>query len=61
VPSGCGHFAENIGSTPVELLAVFDNGIYETVEMKDWIRSNTAELLAANLRLPPAAAEVLVR
>lgn len=61
IPSGCGHFTENVGATPVELLAVFDNGIYETVEFRDWLKSNTAALLAANLRLPLAAAEVLVR
>ena len=61
IPSGCGHFTENVGATPVELLAVFDNGVYETVEFRDWLKSNTAALLAANLRLPLAAAEVLVR
>ncbi len=61
VPSGCGHFTENVGGTPVEMLAVFDNGIYETVEIKDWMKSNTAALLAANLRLPLTAAEVLIR
>ena len=34
IPSGCGHFTENVGATPVELLAVFDNGVYETVDCK---------------------------
>lgn len=48
VPRGCGHFTENIGAEPLELVAVFDDGTYSSVELKDWFRSNTAELLAAN-------------
>jgi oxalate decarboxylase len=53
VPRGCGHFTESIGTVPLELVAVLDGGVYESIEMTDWVRSNTAELLAANFRRPP--------
>ena len=61
VPRGCGHFTEAVGSTPLELVAVFDNGVYATIEMKDWVRSNTAELVAADFRLSPQVTALLVR
>ncbi|MEP9379884.1 cupin domain-containing protein [Aquabacter sp. CN5-332] len=61
VPRGCGHFTQSIGTGPLELAAVFDDGIYESVEMTDWVRSNTAELLAANLRLSPKDLERVIK
>lgn len=61
VPRGCGHFTESVGSTPLELVAVFDNDVYATIEMKDWVRSNIAELVAADFRLSPQVTAQLVR
>lgn len=53
IPRGCGHFTESVGATNLEMIAVFDGGIYESIEMKGWMRSNTAELLAADFHQSP--------
>jgi oxalate decarboxylase len=52
VPRGCGHFIESVGTEPLEFLSVFDSGIYQSIDLRGWVRSNTAELVATDLRQP---------
>lgn len=61
IPRACGHFTENTGTTPLELIAVFDSGTYESIELRSWVRSNTAELLAANFHQAPATMNALLK
>src|SRR5262249_12631487 len=61
IPRGCGHCTENVGTTQLELVAVFDGGTYESIEMKSWMKSNTPELLAADFHQSPDTMKSLFR
>lgn len=52
VPQGYGHYIENTGSTPLEVLIVLNNGVYQSISITAWMASNTTELLGTNFRLP---------
>ena len=48
VPQGYGHYIENTGSGELEIMAVFNNGSYESVSITAWIAANPDLLLATN-------------
>ncbi|WOH46861.1 cupin domain-containing protein [Bradyrhizobium sp. sBnM-33] len=43
IPQGCGHSIENVGSGPARILIGFSEGIYETIELSQWIAANSKE------------------
>ena len=52
VPQGYGHCIENTGSDELQLLAVFNNGSYESISITGWMAANTDLLLATNFKVP---------
>jgi oxalate decarboxylase len=52
VPQGYGHYIENTGSDATELIAVFNNGIYESISLTAWMAGNPTQLLATNFGVP---------
>ena len=52
VPQGYGHYIENTGSDELELIAVFNNGSYESISITGWMAANPDLLLATNLEVP---------
>jgi oxalate decarboxylase len=52
VPQGYGHYIENTGSDELQLLAVFNNGSYESISITGWMAANTDLLLATNFKVP---------
>jgi oxalate decarboxylase len=52
IPQGFGHSLENVGDTPCRILIGFNNGIYETIDLSQWIAGNPADVLATNFGKP---------
>jgi len=54
IPQGYGHSLENVGSDPARILIVFNSGMYETVNLSQWIAGQPADVLAVNFGRPAA-------
>jgi oxalate decarboxylase len=52
VPQGYGHYIENTGSDDLEVVAVFNNGTYESVSITAWMAANPDLLLSINFGVP---------
>ena len=52
VPQGYGHYIENTGSDELQVLAVFNNGTYESVNLCAWMAGNPDLLLSTNFGVP---------
>jgi oxalate decarboxylase len=52
VPTGYGHYIENVGTDDVEIVLAFNNGVYESISLTGWMASNSRQLLATNFRVP---------
>lgn len=57
IPQGYGHSLENTGSRPARVLIGFNAGIYETIELSQWIAANSKGVLATNFGQPPSYSE----
>ncbi|SFH80351.1 cupin domain-containing protein [Planctomicrobium piriforme] len=54
IPQGYGHSVENIGTTPCRVLIGFNTGIYQAIDLSQWIAGNPADVLATNFGKPAA-------
>jgi oxalate decarboxylase len=54
IPQGYGHSIENTGDKKCRLLIGFNSGIYEDIELSEWIAGNPPDILATNFSKPPA-------
>ena len=61
IPQGYGHSIENIGATPCRVLIGFNTGVYETIDLSQWIAGNPADVLAKNFGKPAALFEKFPR
>jgi oxalate decarboxylase len=52
VPQGYGHYIENTGSGELEVMAVFNNGSYESISITGWMAGNPDLLLSTNFGVP---------
>jgi oxalate decarboxylase len=52
VPQGYGHYIENTGSDELEMVAVFNNGSYESISITAWLAANPDLLLSTNFGVP---------
>jgi oxalate decarboxylase len=67
IPQGFGHWVEQLGGEPTQLLILFNNPDYEEISLSQWLASNPAPLLAENFgvteeviaKLPKAALGIL--
>jgi oxalate decarboxylase len=48
IPQGYGHSLENVGEKPCRILIGFNSGIYETIDLSQWIAGNPVDVLATN-------------
>ncbi len=55
VPQGYGHYIENAGAEPLDVLIVLNNGTYESISLTGWMAANPRLLLATNFRVPETA------
>ncbi|WP_378948950.1 cupin domain-containing protein [Mesorhizobium sp. ANAO-SY3R2] len=52
IPQGYGHSIENVGDTPARILIGLNAGIYEAIDLSQWIAGNPADVLATNFGQP---------
>ena len=52
IPQGYGHSIENVGSHTARILIGFNAGIYETIDLSQWIAANPRDVLATNFSQP---------
>jgi oxalate decarboxylase len=48
IPQGYGHSIENVGTTAARILIGFNSGVYECIDLTQWIAGNPADVLATN-------------
>ncbi len=61
IPQGYGHSIENVGSGTCRVLIGFNSGIYEEIDLSEWIASNPPDVLATNFGQPAAVFEKFPR
>ena len=61
IPQGYGHSVENVGSKRARMLIGFNTGVYEAIDLSQWIAANPADVLATNFGQPPALFEKFPR
>ena len=54
IPQGYGHSIENVGDGVCRVLIAFNTGIYEKIDISQWIAGNPADVLATNFGQPAA-------
>ena len=52
IPQGYGHSIENTGEKPARILIGFNAGIYETIDLSQWVAANPKDVLATNFGQP---------
>ena len=50
---GAGHYIKNTGDTVLKILLGFNSGIYQSVDLSEWISSNPKDVVETNFSLPP--------
>ena len=61
IPQGYGHSIENIGHDPCRILIGFNTGLYQTIDLSQWIAGNPIDVLATNFSKPAALFEKFPR
>jgi oxalate decarboxylase len=61
LPQGYGHSVENIGDRPCRVLIGFNSGVYEEIDLAEWIAGNPPDVLATNFGKPAALFEQFPR
>jgi oxalate decarboxylase len=52
IPQGYGHSIENLGDRPARVLIGLNTGVYEGIDLSQWIAGNPADVLATNFGQP---------
>ena len=52
IPQGYGHSIENVGDKSCRVLIGFNSGIYEDIDLSEWIAGNPPDVLATNFGKP---------
>ena len=54
VPQGYGHSLESVGDKKCRVLIGFNSGVYEDIDLSEWMAGNPADVLATNFGKPEA-------
>jgi oxalate decarboxylase len=57
IPQGYGHSVENVGGKKSRILIGFNTGVYETIDLSQWVAGNPVDVLATNFGKPAALFE----
>ncbi|MBA4017951.1 MAG: oxalate decarboxylase [Pirellula sp.] len=57
IPQGYGHSIENIGHETARILIGFNTGVYQTIDLSQWIAGNPTSILATNFSKPASLFE----
>jgi oxalate decarboxylase len=61
IPQGYGHSIENVGDQSCRILIGFNTGVYEAIDLSQWIAGNPSDVLATNFGKPAAQFEKFPR
>ena len=61
IPQGYGHSIENVGDRKCSILIGFNSGVYETIDLSQWIAGNPVDVLATNFSKPASLIEKFPR
>ena len=59
IPQGFGHYIEQIGDEPTEIIILFNSGVYEAISLANWLGGNPVSLLETNLLIPKSLIDQL--
>jgi oxalate decarboxylase len=57
IPQGYGHSVENVGDKKCRVLVGFNTGVYQTIDLSQWLAGNPPDVLATNFGKPAALFE----
>jgi oxalate decarboxylase len=57
IPQGYGHSIENVGKKPCRVLIGFNTGVYQAIDLSQWIAGNPLDVLATNFSKPANVVE----
>jgi oxalate decarboxylase len=57
IPQGYGHSIENVGTKQCRILIGFNSGVYEAIDLSQWIAGNPTDVLATNFSKPASLFE----
>jgi oxalate decarboxylase len=57
IPQGYGHSIENIGNKTCRVLVGFNTGVYQTIDLSQWIAGNPVDILVTNFGQPASLFE----
>jgi oxalate decarboxylase len=60
-PQGYGHSIENVGDKPCRVLIGFNSGVYEEIDLSEWMAGNPLDVLATNFDKSPSLFEKFPR
>jgi oxalate decarboxylase len=52
VQQGFGHYVEQVGDEPTEIIVLFNSGVYEEISLATWLGGNPVSLLETNFGIP---------
>jgi oxalate decarboxylase len=52
IPQGYGHSIQNVGENKCRILIGFNTGVYEAIDLSQWLAGNPADVLATNFGKP---------
>lgn len=61
IQQGYGHYVEQAGDEPTQILILFNSGVYQEISLAAWLGANPAYLLEDNFNLPRATVDRLPR
>ena len=61
VQQGYGHYVEQIGDEPTEILILFNSGEYQEISLANWLGGNPVSLVRDNFTIPESMVEKLPR
>jgi oxalate decarboxylase len=61
IPQGYGHSLENIGDNNCRVLIGFNSGVYEEIDLSEWMAGNPPDVLATNFGKPASLFEKFPR
>jgi len=59
IQQGFGHYIEQIGDEPTEIIILFNSGVYESITLANWIGGNPVSLLESNFGIPKSMIDQL--
>ncbi len=51
IQQGFGHYIEQVGDEPTQILIVFNSGLYQEISISNWLAANPPAMVADNFKL----------